>query len=43
MKDLEKLEAGWSYKDAVERVKPMVVNWAKKNFRGGKRALYRTF
>ena len=30
MKDLEKLEAEWSYKEAVERVKPMVVNWAKK-------------
>lgn len=30
MKELEKLEAGWSYKEAVERVKPMVVNWAKK-------------
>ena len=30
MKDLEKLEAGWPYKDAVERVKLMVVNWAKK-------------
>ena len=30
MKDLEKLEAEWSYDDAVERLKPMVVHWVKR-------------
>ena len=30
MKDLEKLEAEWSYDSAVEKLKPMVINWAKK-------------
>ena len=30
MKNLEKLESEWSYDDAIERVKPMVINWAKK-------------
>ena len=30
MKRLEQLESGWSYDNAIERVKPMVANWAKK-------------
>lgn len=30
MKDLEKLEAEWTYDSAVEKLKPMVINWAKK-------------
>ena len=30
MKVLEKLEAQWTYDSAVEKLKPMVINWAKK-------------
>ena len=30
MKDLEKLEAEWTYDSAVEKLKPMVISWAKK-------------